>query len=50
MENIANDASPNIIITTEEKSDHKENNILLGQDQEIDENVIIKAKKQQKVE
>ena len=48
MENIANDASPNIIITTEEKSDHKENNILL--DQEIDENVIIKAKKQQKVE
>ena len=48
MENIANDASPNIIITTEEKSDHKENNILL--DQEIDENVIIKAKKQQKFE
>ncbi len=50
MENIANDASPNIIITTEENSDYKENNILLDQAQEIDENVIIKAKKQQKVE
>ena len=54
MENIANEVSPNIIITNDEKSDHEENNILLDQDQEIDENELIKAKnksmKQQKVE
>ena len=54
MENIANEVSPNIIITNDEKSDHEENNIILDQDQEIDENELIKAKnksmKQQKVE
>ena len=46
MENQANEISPNIIITNEEKDKSNENIIISENEQEIDENESIKAKKE----
>ena len=48
MENQANEISPNIIITNEEKDKSNENIIISENEQEIDENELIKAKKKSK--